>query len=104
MTGQVEHHLPFKLKLLFGIASNVLCFLMMILTLIFIVFSLNARGFIDPEHKFFYSEIVSSMAGKGGLFDSSTIFGQIPNIIHVVVTNGFDENVYRKTVKKLAKL
>jgi anoctamin-10/anoctamin-7 len=31
------------------------------------------------------------------------MLSQIPNIIHVVVTNGFDENVYRPTVKWLAK-
>lgn len=63
---------------------------MMVLTLIFIVYSLNARGFIDPDHKLFYSETVSSWAAAGGIFDSKTFRGQIPNIIHVIVTNGFD--------------
>lgn len=70
VTGQLEFHLPFKLKLLFGAISNFLCLSMMILTLVFIVYSLNARGFIDPEHKFFYSELVSSWAKRGGIFDS----------------------------------
>lgn len=73
-------------------------------TLVFVVYSLNARGFIDPDHKLFYSEIVSSWAAPGGIFDSKTFWGQIPNIVHVFVTNGFDENVYRPTVKKLAKM
>lgn len=63
---------------------------MMMGTLIFIVYSLNARGFIDPEHKLFYSETVSSWAASGGIFDSNTLWGQIPNIVHVLVTNGFD--------------
>lgn len=63
---------------------------MLFTTLVFIVYSLNARGFIDPDHKLFYSETVSSWAGPGGIFDSKTLKGQIPIIIHVVVTNGFD--------------
>lgn len=48
--------------------------------------------------------MVSSWAGKGGIFDSSTLYGQIPNTFHVIITNWFDESIYRKTVKKLAKL
>lgn len=77
---------------------------MMLLTLTFIIYSLNARGFIDPTHKLFYSETVSSWASNGGIFDSQTFYGQIPNIIHVMVTNGFDENIYRPTAKLLAKI
>lgn len=103
VTGQVEYYLSLKTRLLLGIASNALCILMLLGTLIFIVYSLNARGFIDPHHKLFYSETVSSWAGPGGIFDSNTIMGQIPIIVHVVVTNGFDENVYRRVVKNLAK-
>lgn len=90
VTGQIEYHLPLRLKILLNVASNFICFAMMMLTLIFIVYSLNARGFIDPEHKLFYSETVSSWAALGGIFDSTTLYGQIPNIVHVLVTNGFD--------------
>jgi hypothetical protein len=76
---------------------------MMIVTLAFIVYSLNARGFIDPQHKLFYSERVSMWAKEGGIFDRNTNYGQIPNIIHVIVTNAFDENIFRPIVKKLTK-
>lgn len=62
----------------------------MVLTLVFMVYSLNARGFIDPDHKLFYSETVSSWAAKDGIFDSETYWGQIPNIVHVLVINVFD--------------
>ncbi len=75
----------------------------MILTLIFMVLSLNARGFIDPSHKFFYFEEISAWADKGGIFDANTLWGQIPNIFHVVITNVFDEVLYRPIAKKLAK-
>lgn len=76
----------------------------MVLTLIFMVLSLNARGFIDPSHKLFYFEQISSWADKGGIFDANTMWGQIPNIFHVVITNVFDEVIYRPIAKKLAKL
>lgn len=104
ITGKIEHHLSMKLRVLLSIASNAICLSMMMGTLVFVVYSLNARGFIDPDHKLFYSETVSSWAAPGGIFDSKTFWGQIPNIVHVLVTNGFDENVYRPTVKKLAKM
>ena len=68
------------------------------------VYSLNARGFIDPTHKFFFSETVSGWAEEGGIFDANTMWGQIPNIFHVVITNVFDEMIYRPVAKKLAKL
>lgn len=71
--------------------------------MVFMVLSLNLRGFIDPEHKLFYSETLSNLAAPGGIFDANTGWGQIPNIFHVIVTNGFDEMVYRPLAKKLAK-
>lgn len=67
------------------------------------IYSLNARGFIDPDHKLFYSETFSSWASEGGIFDKETNWGQIPNIVHVIVLNSFDEMVYRPIAKKLAR-
>lgn len=54
------------------------------------ILSLNARGFVDPDHKLLYFESISSLAAKGGIFDAETWWGQIPNLIHVLVTNVFD--------------
>ena len=46
---------------------------------------------------------MSKWAEEGGIFDANTLWGQIPNIFHVVVTNAFDEMIYRPLAKKLAK-
>lgn len=40
--------MSFKMRIYIIIVSNFVCFSMVIATLIFIVYSLNARGFIDP--------------------------------------------------------
>lgn len=92
-----------KMRVFIILVSNLACLSMIAGTLVFVVYSLNARGFIDPHHKLFYSETVSGWAKSGGIFDSQTFWSQIPNIIHVVVTNGFDENFYRPIVKKISK-
>ena len=103
VTGQVEYYLSLKDRIILHLASNAVFISITILTMIFMVFSLNLRGFINPEHKLFYSEYFSSLAATDGIFDANTMWGQIPNIFHVVVTNGFDEMVYRPLAKKLAK-
>jgi hypothetical protein len=54
------------------------------------ILSLNARGFVDPNHKLLYFETLSSWAAPGGIFDASTWWGQVPNLVHVIVTNVFD--------------
>lgn len=43
------------------------------------------------------------MAGPGGMFDSNTFWAQIPNLIHVIVTNVFDESFYRPWAKGLTR-
>ena len=68
------------------------------------ILSLNARGFVDPNHKLLYFETLSSWAAPGGIFDAQTWWGQVPNLVHVIVTNVFDENVYRPLAKKLTKI
>ena len=103
VTGKVEHYLPFKKRIYLQITSLAICTSLVVLTLIFMVFSLNARGFVDPSHKLLYSETVSKWADEGGIFDANTLWGQIPNIFHVIITNTFDEMVYRPIAKKLAK-
>jgi len=44
------------------------------------------------------------LAVKDGIFDANTNWGQIPNILHVIIINIFDESIYRPIAKKLAKL
>ena len=103
VTGQAEHILPLKQRIMLQIASNTVFLSITIITMVFMVLSLNLRGFIDPEHKLFYSEKLSSLAAPGGIFDANTNWGQIPNILHVLITNAFDEMVYRPLAKKLSK-
>ena len=103
VTGQVEYFLPLKERILLHLASNAAFLAITILTMIFMVLSLNLRGFIDPEHKLFYSDTLSKLADEGGIFDVNTSWNQIPNIFHVLITNGFDEMVYRPFAIKLAK-
>lgn len=68
------------------------------------VLSLNARGFIEPSHKLIYFEDISNWAAAGGIFDANTWWGQIPNLVHVIVINVFDESFYRPLAKKLTKI
>ncbi len=37
------------------------------------------------------------------MFDANTAWGQIPNLVHVLVTNVFDEQIYRPLAKKFTK-
>ena len=67
------------------------------------VLSLNARGYVDEDHKIIYFESISAWAREGGLFDMNTNWAQIPNLVHVLVTNIFDEQIYRPLVKKFTK-
>ena len=66
------------------------CVLLSIGSIFFMILSLNARGFVDPDHKLLYFESISQWAATGGIFDANTWYAQIPNLIHVIVTNGFD--------------
>ena len=70
--------------------SYFICTAVMLATLFFMVLSLNARGFVDEDHKFLYFESISNWAKEGGIFDASTSWAQIPNLVHVLVTNVFD--------------
>jgi hypothetical protein len=80
-----------------------ICTAILVATLMFMVLSLNARGFVDQNHKLLYFEEISNWAKEGGMFDAGTSYGQIPNIVHILVTNIFDEAIYRPLVKKFTK-
>jgi hypothetical protein len=67
------------------------------------VLSLNARGFVDENHKLLYFDSISKWADEGGIFEANTAYAQIPNIVHILVTNIFDEMIYRPLVKRFTK-
>jgi hypothetical protein len=67
------------------------------------VLSLNARGFVDENHRFLHFEWVAAWAEPGGIFDANTSWAQIPNLVHVLVTNIFDEQIFRPMAKKFTK-
>jgi hypothetical protein len=83
--------------------SYSVCIIILVATLIFMVLSLNARGFVDENHKLLYFDTISKWAVEGGIFDANTSYAQIPNIVHILVTNMFDEMIYRPLVKKFTK-
>lgn len=103
ISGQRELYVPLLQKVWRHCVSIGMCITVLIGTLIFMVLSLNARGFIDERHKFLYSSTISGWAQAGGIFDASTGWGQIPNLIHVLVINVFDEVIYRPLAKKFTK-
>lgn len=82
--------MPFKEKIQYYFISIGTCFLISLGSIFFMILSLNARGFVDPDHKLLYFETISSWAAPGGIFDASTWWGQVPNLVHVLVTNVFD--------------
>ncbi len=61
-----------------------------IITLVFLVLSLNARGMVDPTHKIIHVEWLSSMAEPDGVFDASTNYAFIPILLHTIVLNFLD--------------
>lgn len=103
LSGQREQYIPLLQKVWRYFASLMVCSSVLFATLYFMVLSLNARGFVDSDHKFLFFEDISAWAEKGGLFDASTSWGQIPNLVHVLVTNIFDEAIYRPLAKKFTK-
>jgi len=62
--------LPLKEKLQYYFISVGTCFLISVASIFFMILSLNARGFVDPDHKLLYFESISSWAAKGGIFDA----------------------------------
>lgn len=46
---------------------------------------------------------MAAWAEPGGIFDANTGWAQIPNLVHVLVTNIFDEQIFRPMAKKFTK-
>lgn len=90
ITGEMEETIGIPLKIFFYVRSWLILLPLVIVTLFFMIFSLNARGFIDPSHKLLYWEGVSSMASAGGIFDANSNKAILIVIIHVVFTNLLD--------------
>ena len=62
----------------------------MILTFLFLIFSLNIRGYVHPEHWFMYSEYLTSFSKPGAIFDSNSNAANIITIVHVLVVFYFN--------------
>ena len=90
VTGKREWYLPNKEKFQFYFISIGACLLFSLISIVWMILSLNARGFVDPNHKLLYFETFSSWAAPGGIFDAQTWWGQVPNLVHVIVTNVVD--------------
>lgn len=54
ITGEMEETIGIPLKIFFYVRSWLILLPLVIVTLYFMIFSLNARGFIDPSHKLLY--------------------------------------------------
>jgi hypothetical protein len=95
VTGELEDYHPFLQRLyLFGRTWLILT-PMIILAILFMIFSLNIRGCIDKNHKLLYWPSVAALAEPGGIFDSRTNYAFIPIIFHAIFINFIDEFVYR---------
>lgn len=95
VTGEMEQHKGLLLRAYLLFQTCFLLTTVMVPAIIFMVLSLNARGFIDPSHKLLFWENISGWAKPGGLFDSQTNMALIPIIVHAIITNALDELVYR---------
>ena len=54
-------------------------------TLLFLIFSLNLRGYVSPDHPIVYIPSISALASDGGLFDQNSFMANIPVLFHVIV-------------------
>lgn len=62
LSGQRELYVPFLQKIWRYCASYSICIFVLVATLFFMVLSLNARGFVDEDHKFLYFPTISEWA------------------------------------------
>jgi len=70
----------------------------LVCTLLFLIFSLNLRGYVSPDHSYFYIEYISSFSQDGALFDQNSLMANIPVLFHVIVL--FNINMFYSSISK----
>ena len=119
VTGRVEKYYPANIRRLKYILSGLVTLVLLAVAFLAMILSLNAQGFIKPQQKVlltiseeeeerfhfldhpFYFAHVASLAERGGMFDSNSIFrSYIPVILHVILVNLMN-STYRKISAKL---
>lgn len=68
------------------------------LTLAFLFFSLNLRGYVSEDHPSIYLASISALAQDGAIFDQNAFMGNIPVLFHVIVL--FNINSFYSSVSK----
>ena len=68
------------------------------ITLLFLVFSLNLRGYVSPDHAWLYIQSISSFSNTDELFDQNSYMANIPVLLHVIVL--FNINNFYSSMSK----
>lgn len=84
-TGMFESYFPTRKRLVQYLISVIKLLPILVFTFLFLVCSLNVRGFVLKEHKYIYIEKLSVLAEKGNVFEKGSLKGIIPTILHVVL-------------------
>lgn len=98
VTGEKEAFIPFWTKVRLHLVSWAKIIPLIILTLAFMILSLNVRGFVDSSHKLLYWKFFSQLSEPGHIFDKKSRLAGFVMFLHVVIINYVDENIYRKLV------
>ena len=57
----------------------------LLLTVLFLIFSLNLRGYVSKDHVYLYMSSISSFSDPNELFDQNSPMANIPVFLHVMV-------------------
>lgn len=96
ITGEKVFIYPQKKRFLRYFESLMVTLPILALTLGFLMFSLNLRGYVSSDHTFLYYEPIASMAEEGALFDPNSSMANIPVLLHVLVL--FFINLYYSSI------
>ncbi|KAL4432748.1 hypothetical protein ABPG74_011569 [Tetrahymena malaccensis] len=104
VTGQKDLHFPFKRRLVRYIIGGIKLFPFITAAILFLIVSLNIRGYVDPDHEFLFIKVLYDQSQAGGFFDKSVGWRKLlATILHVNIfqkLNGFYRAVAEETCKK----
>ena len=94
---------PQSKRILRYLESFLISLPILLCTLLFLVFSLNLRGYVSKDHPTLYIEFISNFSKDGEMFDQNSFMANIPVLFHVIVLfniNMFYSNISKWTSKR----
>ena len=103
MTGLLEEHYPTSKRLIKYLLSFLVTLPILVLTVFALIFSLNLRGYVTPNHQSLYYSLFSNLSEKGKTFDKNSNASYATTLIHVFVIyfiNTLYSNISQQATKR----